>query len=76
MPETKQPHDPSGLSHSEQSRRSFDKTVDEAAKAIEQTRAQIARSKALSQSEAAQSRDIDTMSEHHDRFLRDQTDRD
>jgi len=44
------------ISKSEQSRRSFDETIDQANRAIQRTRAEIARSRALSQSEAKRDR--------------------
>jgi hypothetical protein len=61
---------------SEQGQRSFAKTMEEANHAIEQTRAQIIRSRALSQSEADLAREIDSLNDHHDRFTRTQKDRD
>ncbi|WP_262271521.1 hypothetical protein [Microvirga yunnanensis] len=75
MPESREPGTPSSLSHSETSRRSFDKAVDDATQAIEQARAQIARSKSLGQSEAAQSQEIDRLSSEHERFARGEKDR-
>ena len=75
MPESQKPGAPSSLSHSEASRRSFDKAMDEATQVIEQARAQVARSKNLGQSEAAQSTEIDRLSSEHGRFARDREDR-
>jgi len=41
VPESQKPGAPSSLSHSEASRRSFDKAMDEATQVIEQARAQV-----------------------------------
>ena len=75
VPEARKSGAPSSLSHSETSRRAFDKAMDDATQAIEQARAQIARSKNLGQSEAAQAQEIDRLSSEHGRLARGQKDR-
>lgn len=75
MPKSKKPGTYSRLGPSEQGQRSFDKAMDDATQAIEQARAQIARSKSLGQSEAAQSQEIDRLSSEPGRLARGQKDR-
>lgn len=57
------PHSNSSTSQSDQDRRSFQTTMDEANRAIAETQAQIARSRALGQAEADLARTIDRMSQ-------------
>jgi hypothetical protein len=75
MSQSKRPSDPLSLSHSERSQRSFNQALDEATAAIEKTRAQITRSRGLSQSEADLTRQIDSLNEEHSRLTRSQMDR-
>jgi hypothetical protein len=53
------------ISKSEQSQRSVDETMDQASRAIEAARAEVARSRALTQSEADIAREIDRISEEN-----------